>query len=140
MGVFGSFVFKEWTKFKNRKIRFMKALSDNLYFKNLDNNAGVFHTLIDAAEEEDCKEALLAYTFLLQHGNGGLTANALDTQIEQWFKHTHSCELDFDIPDAMEKLIAMKLVTQQHERYVALPLNEAVKELDDYWDNIYQPV
>jgi hypothetical protein len=140
MGVFGSFVFKEWTKFKNRKIRFMKALSDNLYFKNLDNNAGVFHTLIDAAEEEDCKEALLAYTFLLQHGNEGLTADALDTQIEQWFKHTHSCELDFDIPDAMEKLIAMKLVTQQHERYVALPLNEAVKELDDYWDNIYQPV
>ena len=140
MGVFGSFVFKEWTKFKNRKIRFMKALSDNLYFKNLDNNAGVFHTLIDAAEEEDCKEALLAYTFLLQHGNEGLTAEALDTQIEQWFKHTHNCELDFDIPDAMEKLIAMKLVTQQHERYVALPLNEAVKELDDYWDNIYQPV
>ena len=38
MGVFGSFIFKEWTKFKNRKIRFMKALSDNLYFKNLDNN------------------------------------------------------------------------------------------------------
>ncbi|HCS80068.1 MAG TPA: DUF3754 domain-containing protein, partial [Alteromonas macleodii] len=37
MGVFGSFIFKEWTKFKNRKIRFMKALSDNLYFKNLDN-------------------------------------------------------------------------------------------------------
>ena len=36
----------------------MKALSDNLYFKNLDNNAGVFHTLIDAAEEEDIKEAL----------------------------------------------------------------------------------
>ena len=50
MGVFGSFIFKEWSKFKNRKIRFMKALADNLYFKNLDNNAGVFHTLVDAAE------------------------------------------------------------------------------------------
>ena len=49
MGVFGSFIFKEWSKFKNRKIRFMKALADNLYFKNLDNNAGVFHTLVDAA-------------------------------------------------------------------------------------------
>ena len=36
--VFVGFIFKEWTKFKNRKIRFMKALSDNLYFKNLDNN------------------------------------------------------------------------------------------------------
>lgn len=139
MGVFGSFIFKEWTKFKNRKIRFMKALSDNLYFKNLDNNAGVFHTLIDAAEEEDCKEVLLAYTFLLTYGEKGVSSDALDSHIEQWFKQTHNCELDFDIPDAIEKLIAMKLVTQQHERYVAIPLTEAVKELDDYWDNIYQP-
>ena len=37
----------------------MKALSDNLYFKNLDNNAGVFHHLIDAAEEEEVKEAIV---------------------------------------------------------------------------------
>ena len=43
----------------------MKALSDNLYFKNLDNNAGVFYHLIDAAEEEEFKEAVLAYYFLL---------------------------------------------------------------------------
>jgi len=27
----------------------MKALSDTLYFKNPDNDAGVFHHLIDAA-------------------------------------------------------------------------------------------
>jgi len=27
-----------------------------LYFKNLDNNAGVFYHLIDAAEEEEFKE------------------------------------------------------------------------------------
>ena len=66
MGVFGSFIFKEWSKFKNRKIRFAKALVRQLVFKNLDNNAGVFHTLVDAAEEEDGQEALLAYTFLLK--------------------------------------------------------------------------
>ena len=43
----------------------MKALADSLYFKNLDNNAGVFHHLVDAAEEEEFKEAVLAYYFLL---------------------------------------------------------------------------
>ena len=32
LGVFAGFIFKEWSKFKNRKIKFMKALSDNLYF------------------------------------------------------------------------------------------------------------
>ena len=30
----------------------MKMLSENLYIHNLDNDAGVFHYLLDAAEEE----------------------------------------------------------------------------------------
>tara|TARA_B110001469_G_C9327329_1_gene174897 strand:- start:313 stop:468 length:156 start_codon:yes stop_codon:yes gene_type:complete len=50
----------------------MKTLTDNLYFKNLDNNTGVFHRLIDAAEEEG-KEVILAYYFLLK-ANKALTA------------------------------------------------------------------
>jgi len=103
MGVFGGFIFKEWSKFKNRKIKFMKALSDNLYFKNLDNNAGVFHTLIDAAEEEDFKEALLAYAFLNKSAIP-LTATALDDAIEQWFSNKYQCTLDFEISDALAKL------------------------------------
>ena len=160
MGVFGSFIFKEWAKFKNRKIRFMKALSDNLYFKNLDNNAGVFHTLIDAAEEEDCKEALLAYTFLLKCRNtfsenaasfgaarskteiaaGGMTLATLDSIIESYFLETLDCALDFDVTDAINKLVDMELVEQNGDVFVARALNDAVKTLDEYWDNIYQPV
>ena len=160
MAVFGSFVFKEWTKFKNRKIRFMKALSDNLYFKNLDNNAGVFHTLIDAAEEEDCKEALLAYTFLLKCSEvsveggaafcavraereiaaGGMTLATLDSVIESYFSEELDCALDFDVTDAINKLMDMELVEQYGDIFVARALNDAVKILDDYWDNIYQPV
>ena len=160
MGVFGSFIFKEWTKFKNRKIRFMKALSDNLYFKNLDNNAGVFHTLIDAAEEEDCKEALLAYTFLLRCSKvsaegdaalcsaqaehevvaGGMTLATLDSVIEAYFLEELDCALDFDVTDAIDKLVDMDLVERSGDVFIARGLNDAVKILDDYWDNIYQPV
>lgn len=138
MGVFGSFVFKEWTKFKNRKIRFMKALSDNLYFKNLDNNAGVFHTLIDAAEEEDCKEALLAYSFLLNFGSAGISAEELDEKIEHWFMQQHQCVLDFDVADALNKLVRMNIISQSNDIFKAKPLREACAILDDYWDNIYQ--
>ena len=137
IGVFGSFVFKEWSKFKNRKIKFMKALSDNLYFKNLDNNAGVFHTLIDAAEEEDIKEALLAYTFLLKSKNG-LSAHALDEQIETWFKSKYQCELDFEISDALEKLKRMHLVTCTNTLYNAVNLERAKAILDERWDSLFQ--
>jgi len=137
IGVFGSFVFKEWSKFKNRKIKFMKALSDNLYFKNLDNNAGVFHTLIDAAEEEDIKEALLAYSFLLKSKNG-LSAHALDEQIETWFKSKYQCELDFEISDALEKLERMHLVTCTNTLYNAVNLERAKAILDERWDSLFQ--
>jgi hypothetical protein len=137
MGVFGGFIFKEWSKFKNRKIKFMKALSDNLYFKNLDNNAGVFHTLIDAAEEEDIKEALLAYTFLLKSKNG-LTAQQLDDEIELWFKTKYQCSLDFEINDALEKLIRMRLVTSENKVYTVLSLDQAKVVLDEHWDNLFQ--
>lgn len=137
MGVFGGFIFKEWSKFKNRKIKFMKALSDNLYFKNLDNNAGVFHTLIDAAEEEDIKETLLAYTFLLKSKNG-LTAQQLDDEIELWFKTKYQCSLDFEINDALEKLIRMRLVTSENQVYTVLDLEQAKVVLDEHWDNLFQ--
>lgn len=136
LGVFGSFIFKEWSKFKNRKIKFMKALSDNLYFKNLDNNAGVFHTLIDAAEEEDFKETILAYSFLL-NSSAGLSAKNLDEKIEQWFKEKYQCDVDFEISDALSKLKRMALVEVIDEIYHATPLNNAKQTLDEHWDNIF---
>ncbi|MEH6595556.1 MAG: TMEM143 family protein [Colwellia polaris] len=136
LGVFAGFIFKEWSKFKNRKIKFMKALSDNLYFKNLDNNAGVFHTLIDAAEEEDFKEAILAYSFLLK-SQTGLTSQALDEAIELWFKDKYQCELDFEIPDALNKLERMQLVVLKNGVYHGVDLVQAKKTLDHHWDNIF---
>ncbi|MFT6506334.1 MAG: hypothetical protein ACJAUK_000412 [Colwellia polaris] len=136
LGVFAGFIFKEWSKFKNRKIKFMKALSDNLYFKNLDNNAGVFHTLIDAAEEEDFKEVILAYSFLLK-SQAGLTSQALDEAIELWFKDKYQCELDFEITDALNKLERMQLVILKNGVYHGVDLAQAKKTLDHHWDNIF---
>jgi uncharacterized integral membrane protein len=100
LGTLGGFLFRQVGKFKNRKIKFMKALADNLYFKNLDNNLGVFHHLIDAAEEEEVKEATLAYYFLLT-ADRALTRSELDDRIEKWFAEKWNCDLDFEIEDAL---------------------------------------
>ena len=74
---------RQVTKFKNRKILFMKALSENLYFRNLDNDAGVFHHLLDAAEEAEVTEACWPTTSCARaraaHRRG------LDRRIEAWF-------------------------------------------------------
>ena len=50
LAAIGAFLFKQWNSYKNRKIKFMKTLGDNLYLKNLDNNAGVFYHIIADAE------------------------------------------------------------------------------------------
>ncbi|MBL4631771.1 MAG: DUF3754 domain-containing protein [Paraglaciecola sp.] len=135
-GVLGGFIFKEWSKFKNRKLRFMKALADNLYFKNLDNNSGVFHHLIDSAEEEECKEAILAYYFLVIQG-GPITSENLDKTIEQWFDKKFSFQIDFEIADALAKLERFGIVKLNDGQYTALPISAAQGQLDTQWNTIF---
>jgi len=136
LAALGGFLFKQFNKFKNRKLRFMKALAENLYFKNLDNNAGVFHHLIDAAEEEEFKEALLAYLFL-ERNEGGLTRPQLDAAVETWLAKDWDCEIDFEVDDALAKLERWGLVTRRNDRLVVLPLPEAKARLDQLWDNFF---
>ncbi|GAA6185544.1 hypothetical protein NBRC116595_27920 [Aliiglaciecola sp. NS0011-25] len=135
-GVIGGFIFKEWSKFKNRKLKFMKALADNLYFKNLDNNAGVFHHLIDAAEEEECKEAILAYYFLLTFKQP-ISSEQLDQQIEDWFTSRFDFEIDFEIEDALNKLLRFGIVNKQNNMYSAISIQAAQTQLDREWDDIF---
>ena len=135
-GTLGAFLWKQFSNFKNRKIRFMKTLADNLYFKNLDNNMGVFHRLIDAAEEEECKEAMLAYYFLLL-SNKPLSATALDQLIEQWFEDRLNHTIDFEVDDALQKLLTLGLVETSQAQYQAIALDEALQKLDVIWDGYF---
>lgn len=129
-GTLGAFLWKQFSNFKNRKIRFMKTLADNLYFKNLDNNMGVFHRLIDAAEEEECKEAMMAY-YVLFLADKAMTEPELDAEVERWFKKNLQYQLDFEIDDALEKLVKLGLVTKEGEQYQAVTLADAQARLDD---------
>ncbi|MCX2980728.1 DUF3754 domain-containing protein [Halieaceae bacterium IMCC14734] len=131
----GSFIWKQFSNFKNRKLRFLQSLTENLYFKNLDNNAGVFHRLVDDAEEEECKEAILAYSFLLR-SEQPLTRQQLDAAIEQWLQDQWDCTIDFEIDDALDKLRKLGLVSGE-QTLLALPLVEACEALDQRWDNYF---
>ena len=136
LGALGGFLFKQINKYKNRKIKFMKALSDNLYFKNLDNNAGVFYHLIDAAEEEEFKEAVLAYYFLLT-AKDPLTKNELDQRIEKWLAERWDCHIDFEIGDAIHKLQRLKLIETDADHLRGVPLSAGKHQLDSIWDNYF---
>ncbi len=137
MATLAGYVWRQLSKFKNRKIRFMKALTDNLYFKNLDNNAGVLHALIDGAEEEECKESLVAYHALLLSGEA-LSESELDQRIENWFARRWNCVLDFEVDDALTKLRRLELVSLEQGRYRAVPLDLALRTLDARWDGLFR--
>ncbi|MBU1239932.1 DUF3754 domain-containing protein [Myxococcota bacterium] len=139
LAVLGAFVFKQWSKYKNRKILFMKALGESLYYKNLDSNAGVFHHLIDSAEEEENKEAILAYYFLLRHPRG-LSQEALDQAVERWFLEKHGTTLNFEVDDALGKLIDLGICEQSDDPeplFTVVPVETACEILDYRWDNYF---
>ena len=131
LAAFGAYAAKQWISYKNRKIRFMKALTDNLYFKNLANNRSVLGALVDRAEGEELKESLLAYRFLLA---GPLDLRALDEEVETWLREQHAADVDFDASDALDKLDRLGLATRDGERWRATPLPEALRRLDRDWD------
>ncbi len=136
LGTLAMFVFRQVSKFKNRKIKFMKALTDNLYFKNLDNNAGVFHRLLDEAEEEECKEAILGYFFLLVQGPA--TETELDTAIEEWFASRLDVDVDFEVKDALHKLERLELVQRDGSQFRVPAPAQAIARLDQLWDGYFQ--
>jgi hypothetical protein len=129
------YVVRQLGRIKNRKIQFMKALADSLYFQNLDNNSGVFHHLVDAAEQEECKEEILGYAILLK---GAATLAVLDARIEAWFRSRWKVELDFEVDDALGKLERLGLARRDGETWTATPLAGALGKLDERWDAFFQ--
>ena len=132
----GGYLWKQFSNFKNRKLRFMETLTRNLYFKNLDNNAGVFHRLANDAEEEESKEAILAYYFLLT-SESALSKTELDQEIERWFDSRWNCAIDFEIDDALDKLLALGLVEASAGRLGAVSIDQGIRILDQRWDNYF---
>ena len=137
LGGLGSFIWKQFSNFKNRKLVFMQSLTQNLYFKNLDNNAGVFHRLVDDAEEEECKEAILAYYFLLAEGRA-TDEQDLDAQVEAWFSERWESEVDFEVDDALAKLKKLNLVEQSGQGLSVTSIENACELLDRRWDEYFK--
>ena len=131
----GGFVARQWMKYQRQSLMYQKQLSDNIYFRNVNNNAGIFDYIIGAAEEQECKEAFLAYYFLQQ---GPLTQGDLDRRIETWLKDAFDLDADFEVDDALGKLDRLGLLRHDGERISVPPPEDALARLDTVWDNYFQ--
>src|SRR5215475_9644805 len=60
----GGFAVRQWLKYQHQTLKHHMDLTENIYFRNVNNNAGIFDYLIGTAEDQDTKEAALAYHFI----------------------------------------------------------------------------
>jgi Protein of unknown function (DUF3754) len=132
----GGFAVTQWVRYQRQSLKYRMELTDNIYYRNINNNAGIFDYLIGAAEEQECKEAFLAYYFL-HTAASPLASHDLDARIEDWLKSTFGVDLDFEVVDAVTKLEHLGLLKRQGELLCAAPFDEAFASLHRVWDKLF---
>jgi hypothetical protein len=140
LGVTCGYGVRSFYGYLQTKQKYQLNLTESLYYQNLDNNAGVLARLLDEAEEQENREAALAYFFLWRQPIGrGMTADALDRQIEQFLAGVLGRAVDFEVDDALAKLLRLGLAHQgPDDSYFATPIYKSLETLDRAWDNYFQ--
>jgi len=131
-----AFVMRQRLKYETQTLRYQKQLADTVYFRNLANNAGVLDLLIGAGEEQDVKEAALAYGLLRRAGRS-LAKGEIDNFAESFLQDRFGLEIDFEIHDALAKLERLGLVTRDGDAYAPVSPQDGLLRLDAAWDAVF---
>jgi len=138
-GILGGYAWKQWAGYQNTKTKYAKMLTESLYYQNLDNNAGVITQVLDEAEEQECRETILAYYYLWKYAPpGGWRSDQLDDYVEMELEGKLGLKIDFEIDDALAKLEKLGIVKMNGDRYIAVSLEKALEMLDYRWDNYFK--
>ena len=122
--------YKSFYGYQQTKQRYHLTLTQSLYFQNLDSNAGVLMRLLDEAEEQEARLAILAYWCLWRYaGADGWTAADLDASIELYLDRYADLALWCRDNAAAEHLRRLRLVEERGGRLLAVPLARAVDEV-----------
>ena len=113
------------------------VLSRSLYTHSLDINVGVISTLLDQAQDEDIKEAILAYFILLQTEDEFLSSFEIKLRVEEFLQTHYRISFNFEVSDALTKLRKDGLVIQDGKNYKAIKTEAACDNLEKHWFDLY---
>jgi len=131
----GGVAVRQATNFMNQKQRYMVVMAQNLYFHAMADNRGVMLKLAARAAEEDIKEEMLLYSVLAKERARRQDLPEIDAAIEQYLAASFGVNVNFDIPDAVSRLIADGIVTERSDGTLStLPPKEAALHIDRKWD------
>ncbi len=127
--------------FHRAKNKHLSSMIRNLYYLTLANNSSVLTRIIDSAEEEEYKEAMLAYFFLWRASVAGEKpiGKELDARIEAFLFEVSGVEINFEFGDAIGKLFRLGLADRDENGSLrVLPIDRALVRLDEGWDNAFR--
>jgi hypothetical protein len=112
-------------------------MAKNLYFHALADNSSVMVNLASRAAEEDFKEEVLLYSVLAKERATRADLHAIDLAIEQYLHASFGTDVDFDLGDALSRLMADGIVTEGPDGILhTLPPREAALHIDAKWDQL----
>jgi len=131
----GAFLLRQWGNFHRQSLIHQKLLTDNIYYRNINNNSGILTYLIGEAEDQDWKEVLLAYYGLLIESEP-VTREVLDARIEELLVRMIGISADFNVDRALWRLKEYDLVAESVGSLSAVPLSDALERLEREWQGL----
>src|SRR5262245_21115637 len=133
----GGFAVRQWLKYQHQTLKYHMELTENIYFRNVNNNAGIFDYLIATAEDQETKEAALAYHFIRKAEIAPTATDVVD-RVETWLAKSFAVNVDFKIGNALETLNRFGLVRREGEQLFVASLEPAIAQLHQVWNNFFK--
>ena len=127
--------------YQSSKQKHLYSMIHRLYYVTIANNSSVLTRLIDVAEDEEYKEAMLAYFFLWRHASDPTAwdERQLDERIEAFLEEKTGVSLNFDVADALHKLFRLGLAHRDQAGGIhVIPIEQALVALDRHWDDTFK--
>ncbi|KAK9075011.1 hypothetical protein SSX86_003330 [Deinandra increscens subsp. villosa] len=120
--------------------RYQLLVNRTLYEKTLASGFGSVHFLLDASEQQQYKEAILAYAVLLKAGTSQATCvNSAQDQCERFMYDVFRKKVEMPIDKAVNTLMRLDLVIEKEvgETVALLPIpcSEASTILKQRWNS-----
>ncbi|MEM0983463.1 MAG: DUF3754 domain-containing protein [Planctomycetota bacterium] len=127
---FGGLAVKSFMGWRRNKLSRSARRTQHLYSQHMAANAAVLDAVLVQIEEEEVKEALLAYAAMWATGQD--TVEDLSAWVERWLFDLTGQTIRFDGSDALESLTRLGLV--ENGRPVDKPhVHDSIERLWGFW-------
>ncbi|KAH0984815.1 hypothetical protein GBA52_011992 [Prunus armeniaca] len=101
---------KIYFTFQQNLVAYQNLITQSMYDKQLDSGRGTLLHLCDDVIQQEVKEVIIAFYILMEQGKA--TTQDLDRWCEELIKEEFNANCNFDVEDAVHKLMKLGIVAQ----------------------------